>query len=1813
MKTRVLFKISLLLQIGLGVVCGYSLAAEPVMSDYEAYPIFTVNPVKPNILIMLDNSGSMNYNAYGNPEDNGGNVSGEPYAGAPYPAILPYRVSLSADDSEEAGGNNSVNNGSPDLDLGRFTASGNETTIGTRFQGVEIPPGAKISNAYIEFTVQAHPSSAEGAKIALEIRGDASSNAAVFKNGEQNIGDRDLTEASVIWNDPAVADGDWIVNDIKRTPDISSIIQEIVNLSKWRRGNAIALTIKYDDSPGVQNSKRSVWSYDGSNSRAPVLHIEYSSAQYYGYFNPEWFYTFSSNKYYHAFKKRSYDEDEACWNVIYPDDLAAPPADETDWNSTCLDNGEIVAKELWDGNWMNWASMRRIDVARKVIMGGKATSRTGGGNQTNIGEDPAQGRMYYNRTFDSSPGSAVTPYSDGSNTEIYGFDDGYLYVNTDIGGTYPYDDKSFILKVDKFEAYDGRDFGEDGNLAGVMQKYWEKAWWGNEFFYNDGTGAKEEGGKIVSSIGTDMTSIITDLQNTSADTWTPLAEAYYVAMQYIKQEDPDTDLGYHGSAIGAINDTNDPYYQNKEFVECAPTFVILLTDGASTKDGQIPDYLKDYDGDGDNTACYEYSNSNCDYGSGGTDYLDDVALYARTNDLRADLDGEQNMILYTVYAFGDDGNARSLLRDAARNGGFEDDNGNGKPDGNYGDSFDLTAEWDTNRDGDPDTYFEAQDGYKLESALGGAINDILKRASSGTAVSVLATSSEGEGNLAQAYFRPEVETAGNNVKWAGYLQSLWVDSQSNLREDTNGNHALEVNEDKIIRYEVDAQGNTVVRKYAVGEIECSSTQSDLTDSEACSTAPGDEIGYFNERKCVCEEINYPEIEIECSSTDIAISDEVACAGVDGLSNGSFNSGDCICDDGAIEKTTMDDVAAIWEAGEQLAKMNPGEDSSSGDRKLFTTLDGKGAGGFHGGIEFSITNGAAIQPYLGIKDTEAWSYLAEYNATITQSDRTDNLIRFIRGDNDGFSGVTSIRSREMEVEGVNRVWRLGDIVHSTPVTVARPMDNYGLIYTDESYDQYYRHYKDRESVVYVGANDGILHAFTSWQYDEDNKEFSRPSAASGTEEIGKELWGYIPRALLPHLKWLPSEDYTHVYFVDLKPKVVDAKIFTAGDGTHINGWGTVLIGGMRMGGKSINVTDDFDYDSSTDDTLKTFSSSFFAIDITNPREPKLLWEKSYDGLNLTTVRPNVVKVGEKWFLTLGSGPDSFTGGSSTTAKIYVADLLTGALYNDGSNDWLFELSEHDQAFMGGIASLDYRLNYNVDSVYMSHTYDINTNSKKEPDWKGSIYRIKVPYSCEKSACSGYPYGTIGNFDTDSDGQEDCSCSYDSDPTTWSIGKMFAADRPITAEPSLSTDTFKNIWVYFGTGRYLSNADKSTDEDNFLAGIKDPFFNRSHQTPDTSGYDYGVNATNRPYYLENSKNLTLIPSDLFNSDDFEVIFPWGYYEAPQGDCAVPSGAVGDIYEDGSCIAYYTWAPEDDPPPDWICVEKTAGGCDGVLEGVIAETGEYKSLYWKKVSDYTGACDDVELGAIVTTDDCVTSAVTPVDWTVIERPAGDCTGVEPPAEGDINDDGGSCYAGYWACGETVEGGCDTVDFTQNNLTWADPASAGDINGDGSCMCQFVADPVARVLSTTSTAAMTFNEVIAASRVKEGWRRSLYDPKERSVQKPTVFGGLSLFSSYVPSDEVCSFGGNSYLYALYYETGTAFKREVFENGTTYEKLSGTLYARDRIDLGLGMASTPTIHVGRQRDNKAEVLINKSTGEIRGIEIDPAFKIRPGLRYWKD
>ncbi len=131
------------------------------------------------------------------------------------------------------------------------------------------------------------------------------------------------------------------------------------------------------------------------------------------------------------------------------------------------------------------------------------------------------------------------------------------------------------------------------------------------------------------------------------------------------------------------------------------------------------------------------------------------------------------------------------------------------------------------------------------------------------------------------------------------------------------------------------------------------------------------------------------------------------------------------------------------------------------------------------------------------------------------------------------------------------------------------------------------------------------------------------------------------------------------------------------------------------------------------------------------------------------------------------------------------------------------------------------------------------------------------------------------------------------------------------------------------------------------------------------------------------------------------------------------------------------------------------------------------------------------------------------------------------------------------------------------------------------------------------------------QGWYRQLRDPgtgpSERMVNKPTVFGGIAIFPTYTPNTDTCGFGGTSSLYALYYETGTAYKAPVLIG------LDNTAAIQYTMDLGYGLSSSFGVHAAREKGAGATLYSQMSTGLINEIDIKPAFNTKSGVENWKE
>jgi fibro-slime domain-containing protein/uncharacterized repeat protein (TIGR01451 family) len=177
-------------------------------------------------------------------------------------STIDVRISQSSDDAEED--KKKVDLDSSDLDINE------KEFVGLRFNDIEVPQGAAIINAYVKFTVE--DKKGDKGKAAVKIFGEDVDDATTFTSTNNDISDRTKTSSSVTWDIPNWKKGGQS-GDAQTTPNLSSIIQEVVDRNGWASGNSISLII--EEHKG--NKDRDAKSYDKSPSEAALLHIEFEN------------------------------------------------------------------------------------------------------------------------------------------------------------------------------------------------------------------------------------------------------------------------------------------------------------------------------------------------------------------------------------------------------------------------------------------------------------------------------------------------------------------------------------------------------------------------------------------------------------------------------------------------------------------------------------------------------------------------------------------------------------------------------------------------------------------------------------------------------------------------------------------------------------------------------------------------------------------------------------------------------------------------------------------------------------------------------------------------------------------------------------------------------------------------------------------------------------------------------------------------------------------------------------------------------------------------------------------------------------------------------------------------------------------------------------------------------------------------------------------------------------------------------------------------------------------------------------------------
>ena len=196
------------------------------------------------------------------------------YRVAPEP-INEWRVAAGSDDGEEHVLDGSMAAlDSSDLEMGYEGAMAPTglQTVGCRWVGIPIPQGATITEAWVQFSADDVDNSRHVPDVSVIIEGQLSPSSATFAETAGDISSRPRTTASVVWDIPRWTATHTMGPD-ERTPDISSIIQEIVNQPGWA-GQGIVLMFR-DNPAKPSQGTREAESFDGDASQAPLLHISY--------------------------------------------------------------------------------------------------------------------------------------------------------------------------------------------------------------------------------------------------------------------------------------------------------------------------------------------------------------------------------------------------------------------------------------------------------------------------------------------------------------------------------------------------------------------------------------------------------------------------------------------------------------------------------------------------------------------------------------------------------------------------------------------------------------------------------------------------------------------------------------------------------------------------------------------------------------------------------------------------------------------------------------------------------------------------------------------------------------------------------------------------------------------------------------------------------------------------------------------------------------------------------------------------------------------------------------------------------------------------------------------------------------------------------------------------------------------------------------------------------------------------------------------------------------------------------------------------
>ena len=464
-----------------------------------------------------------------------------------------------------------------------------------------------------------------------------------------------------------------------------------------------------------------------------------------------------------------------------------------------------------------------------------------------------------------------------------------------------------------------------------------------------------------------------------------------------------------------------------------------------------------------------------------------------------------------------------------------------------------------------------------------------------------------------------------------------------------------------------------------------------------------------------------------------------------LDTGEDTNGNSILDAGSIGNK-------IWDAAEHIPAF--------GSRNIYTYNPANTPKG----VLFTCANLTAGQKTeLGIADCSNSTDQGVWRLNYIRGDASHEEINPNRKDTDTIRTGTNLIFRNRtyldRITGTTNTpdpWVLGDIVNSDPVYVGNEDYGYEKLTGAEgaSYKAFVTSNASRRKMIYLGANDGMLHGF---------------DAISSGDDAGDEVFAYLPSAVYSRLRQLSSPSYIHQYLVDGSPRVADAYLGGA--------WHTLLVSTTGAGGHSVFGLD-VTAPSSFDGSKVLWEISDANSPVTSDRTTDTTTIRGFaNNLGYTLPQPSIVKMQDgSWVAIVANGYAS----NNNLAVLYVINLQTGQL----------------------IRALDTQAGSAETPNGLSTSIAIDTNNDKMVD---AIY-------------AGDLLGNLWKFDVSSNNTANWNVANNGTPLFVACTDPNSCNttrQPITAKPQVGpvgslqvvNGLSSGVMVYFGTGKYFEDVDNN----------------------------------------------------------------------------------------------------------------------------------------------------------------------------------------------------------------------------------------------------------------------------------------------------------------------------------------------------------------------------------------------------------------------